>query len=93
MAEKELEKLKQHQRHLEELERDKDTVLETYEQMAPEALDALTAEERHQFYKMLKIRVTAYANGPLEISGMLGKDANVCKAEPTPGCSTSPPSS
>jgi biopolymer transport protein ExbB/TolQ len=83
-AEMELEKFKQHQQHLEELERDKDTVLETYTQMAPEALDALTAEERHQLYKMLRIRVTAYANGPLEISGMLGKDVVVCKTEPTP---------
>jgi site-specific DNA recombinase len=87
-AEKELEKLKQHQRYLEELERDKDAVLEAYAQMAPQALDALTAEERHQLYKMLRVRVTACADGPLEITGMLGKDAGVRKTEPTPGCST-----
>jgi hypothetical protein len=87
-AEKELEKLKHYQQHLEELERDKDAVLEAYAQMAPQALDALTAEERHQLYKMLRVRVTACADGPLEITGMLGKDAGVRKTEPTPGCST-----
>jgi hypothetical protein len=84
-AEKELEKLKQYRQHLEELERDKDAVLEAYAQMAPQALDALTAEERHQLYKMLRVRVTACADGPLEITGMLGKDAGVRKTEPTPG--------
>ncbi len=83
----------EHQRRLEELEQDKDTVLDTYAQMAPEASDALTAEERHRFYKMLRLRVTAYANGPLEISGLLGTEVDVCKTEPTPGCSTSPPRS
>jgi len=87
-AEKELEELKQHQRHFEELERDKDAVLEAYAQMAPQALDGLTAEERHQLYKMLRVRVIACADGPLEITGMLGKDAGVRKTEPTPGCST-----
>jgi hypothetical protein len=92
-AEKELEKLKQHQRHLEELERDKDAVLEAYAQMAPQALDALTGEERHQLYKMLRVRVTACADGPLEITGMLGKDVGVRKTEPTPACSTSRPRS
>ena len=87
-AEKELEELKQHQRHFEELERDKDAVLEAYAQMAPQALDGLTAEERHQLYKMLRVRVIACADGPLEITGMLEKDAGVRKTEPTPGCST-----
>jgi hypothetical protein len=81
--EKELETLKHRQRHLEELERDKDAVLETYAQMAPEALDALTPDERHQFYKMLRLRVTAYPDSSLEVSGVFGEGVNVCKLEPT----------
>jgi site-specific DNA recombinase len=83
-AEKELETLKHRRRHLEELERDKDAVLETYARMAPEALDALTPDERHQFYKMLRLRVTAYPDSSLEVSGAFGEGVDVCKLEPTP---------
>lgn len=83
-AKRELEILKYRQRHLEELERDKDTVLETCARMAPEVLDALTPEERHQFYKMLRLLVTAHPDGSLEVSGAFGEGAGVCKAEPTP---------
>ena len=83
-AEKELETLKHRQRHLEELERDKDAVLETYARMAPEALNALTPEERHQFYKMLRLRVSAYPDSSLEVSGAFGEGVDVCMLEPTP---------
>lgn len=75
--------MKYRQRHLEELERDKDAVLETYARMAPEAIGALTPDERHQFYKMLKLRVTAYPDSSLEVSGVFGEVADVCKLEPT----------
>ena len=33
--------------------------------MVPEALDTLSAEERHQVYKMLRLRVFAYPDGSL----------------------------
>ena len=42
---------------LEELERDRDTLLESYAVMTPKALDALTREERRQVYAMLRSRV------------------------------------
>lgn len=83
-AERELETLKHRQRHLEELERDKDAVLETYARMAPEALNALTPEERHQFYKMLRLRVSAYPDSSLEVSGAFGEGVDVCMLEPIP---------
>ena len=82
-AEKELETLKHRQKHFEELERDKDAVLETYARMAPEALEALTPDERHQFYKMLRLRVIAYPDRSLEVSGVFGEEVDVCKLEPT----------
>jgi site-specific DNA recombinase len=82
-AEKELETLKHRQRYLEQLERDKDAVLETYARMVPEALDALTPDERHRFYKMLRLRVTAYSDSSLEVSGVFGEGVDVCKLEPT----------
>jgi site-specific DNA recombinase len=83
-AERELTTLKHRQRHLEELEQDKDKVLETFARMAPEVLDALTPEERHRFYKMLRLRVTAAPDGSLEISGAFGENVGVCNKEPTP---------
>ena len=37
--------------------------------MVPEALDRLTPEERHRVYKMLRLRVTMYADGLAEVTG------------------------
>lgn len=84
-AEKELQTLKHRQQQLAELERDKEAVLRNYARMAPEVLEALTPEERHQFYKMLRLRVTAYSDGSLKVSGAFGEGASVCNTEPTPG--------
>ena len=39
--------------------------------MAPEALRSLTPEERHQVYKMLRLRVIAHLSGDLELTGDL----------------------
>ena len=84
-AEWEFRALKHRQRHLAELERDKDAVLKNYARMTPEVLDALTPEERHQFYRMLRLRVTSYSDGSLKVSGAFGDGASVCNTEPTPG--------
>ncbi len=84
-AERELQTLKHRQRHRAELERDKDAVLEYYARLTPEVLDGLTSEERHRFYKLLRLRVTAYSGGSLEVSGAFGEGARVCNTEPTPG--------
>jgi site-specific DNA recombinase len=84
-AERELQSLKHRQRHLAELERDKDAVLKNYARMTPEVLDALTPEERHQFYRMLRLRVTAYSDGSLKVGGAFGEGASVCNTETTPG--------
>jgi hypothetical protein len=52
-------------------------VLKTYMRMTPEALDTLTLQERHRFYKMLRLRVTASPDGSLEVSGAFGEDVGV----------------
>lgn len=65
------------------MEQDKNKVLETYAQMAPEVLDALKPEERHRFYKMLRLRVVAFPGGSLEINGAFGENGSVCQTEPT----------
>jgi hypothetical protein len=39
--------------------------------MAPEALHSLTPEERHQVYKMLRLKVIAHLSGNAELAGDL----------------------
>ncbi len=70
-AEREMAALTSRKETLEQLERDKDALLEHYAQTTPAALDALTSEERHQVHKMLRLRVAAYTDGSLEVSGAL----------------------
>ena len=55
-AERELEALQGRRKVVEELERGRDALLESYTRMVPERLDLLTPEERHQVYKMLRLR-------------------------------------
>ncbi len=70
-AERELEALRQRQERIEQLERDKDTLLGSYAKMASEALDALTPENRHQLYKILRLKVSANPDRSLEMAGAL----------------------
>jgi hypothetical protein len=53
---------------LEQLEQDKETVLEAYAAMAPEGLEALTSEERQRLYKILRLEVFVPERGPVEAS-------------------------
>ena len=70
-ADIELQALASRQEVIEQLKRDKDALMESYARMTPEALDNLTSEERHQVYKMLRLKVVVYADGCLDISGAL----------------------
>ena len=76
-AEKELKAVRARQAVLEELERDRDTLLESYAAMMPEALDALSPEERQQVYVMLKLKVSVSADGRMEACGVLRDDLHV----------------
>jgi hypothetical protein len=67
------------------LEQDKEAVLETYAQMAPEALESLTPEERHQFYRMLRLRVVAQPGDRTQVSGAFNSDQGICTLETTSG--------
>jgi hypothetical protein len=70
-AEEELDNLRARRARLEDLERDKETLLEEYAGMVPEELDELTGEERHQVYRMLRLQVIVFPNGDLEVRGVL----------------------
>ncbi len=84
ITERELEVLQGHQERMGALERDKDALLESYAGMAPEALSSLTAEERHQVYKMLRVRVTVHMDGTLEVSGALAGAIGISNLETVP---------
>ncbi|MDQ3965940.1 MAG: hypothetical protein M3246_05745, partial [Actinomycetota bacterium] len=80
-AERALEALQWHKERVEQMERDRDAVLSHYAALAPEALDALSPEERHSLYSMLRLSVVVHTDGPLEVSGLLGEV--VCTSSPT----------
>ena len=85
-AQHELETLRRRQERMEEMERDRDLLLDEYAQMAPEALDTLTPEERRQVYEMLWLRAIVRMGGALEVSGMFGEGNVFCQTEAR--CST-----
>ena len=68
-------------KRLESLERDKETILNTYAGLAPEALASLDPEERHQLYKMLRLKVAVNLDGTLEIGGDLANSLQACNIE------------
>jgi site-specific DNA recombinase len=68
-ARRELAALKEHRERIEHLEQDANALLEHYASMVPEALDGLTPEERHRIYKMMRLKVTMYADGLAEVTG------------------------
>jgi hypothetical protein len=57
-AESELAALRNHQEHVQQMEQDRDALLESHMRIAPEALESLAPKERHQLYKMLRLEVT-----------------------------------
>ncbi len=92
-AERELETLRNHNEYLEGLERDRDALLASRMAVAPDALDALTSEERHQFYKMITLKVVSPPDGPLEVSGAFFPGQKLGTLEPTRPRSCHPSSS
>jgi site-specific DNA recombinase len=71
VAESELAKLRNLRAEVADLEEDKQALLDSYAAIMPEALDALTPEERHKTYRMLRLAVVARPGGELEVSGVL----------------------
>jgi chromosome segregation ATPase len=69
-AERELAALQDHRRRVEDLEQDRDALLEDMAAMVPEALDSLTGEEKNRVYRMLRLEVTPTAEG-YDISGAI----------------------
>ena len=68
-AERELSDLRHCTDRLAQLERDRHSLLEAYAGLAPEAIGALEADERHRVYQMLRMKAHVGADGSLEPSG------------------------
>jgi hypothetical protein len=77
-ARRELEALDRRQERIEELERDRDALLDSLVAVSPDALEALTSEERLNVYQMLGLRVILRQDGGLEASGTLMDTPSVC---------------
>src|SRR5215218_10651755 len=81
-AEHELEALRDQEQYMRTLEADRDVLLDSLEAQAPEALDSLMPEQRHQWYKLLKLRVGVFADGNVEVSWAGSASGNaVCETE------------
>jgi site-specific DNA recombinase len=75
-AERELAALKDHCKRVEDLEEDRDTLLEDMAAMVPEALDSLTGEEKNRIYRMLRLEVTPTSDG-YDVSGAVCTSATL----------------
>jgi hypothetical protein len=89
MAKGKLSALRDRADRIEELERDAEAILEGYAHMTPGALEGLTPEERHRFYKMLGLRVTVGDDRSLEISGTFIADGPLPVGGPSEGSGAS----
>ncbi|MDQ3913254.1 MAG: recombinase family protein [Actinomycetota bacterium] len=69
VAEQALEELQGRAGRISELERDRDTLLASYEALALEELDDLTPEEHHGFYRTLRMIVYVHPEGGVELRG------------------------
>ena len=82
-AERELEALRGRQEQIAELEADRDDLLESYAEIAPDALDSLTAEQRQRFYALLRIEILLAPDGSFEVRGIAfpGGLRSVCEID------------
>jgi site-specific DNA recombinase len=89
-ARRELAALEDRRNRLKDFENDAATLIESYASMVPEALGNLEAEERNHVYKMLRLMVSAYHGGTLEVNGTFGSGLRVSDVETssTPSLST-----
>jgi small-conductance mechanosensitive channel len=84
-AEHELEALQGREEYIEQLQADRDALLDSLEARAPEALDSLTSEQRHQWYNLLQLRANVFVDGSVEVSWTGGVSSEaVCETTTLP---------
>jgi hypothetical protein len=77
MAEAAISALVAQEEREEELERDREALLEHYARAIPEALDRLDGEERNTVYRMLRLEITPQEDGTLDVRGILTDDLRI----------------
>jgi site-specific DNA recombinase len=85
VAHTELDALASRSERVAAIERDAEAVIRDYAGLMPEALGALTPEDRHRVYKMMRLEVLVYPDGGGELSGVLGQGVSVGASGITPG--------
>ena len=70
---------------MDELEQNRDVLLDSLERGTPDVLDSLTSKERHQVYKMLRLNIRVNSDGSLEIREAFGDNLGVCGSETASG--------
>jgi hypothetical protein len=87
LAEVELAGLQAREKRAEELEKDRDVLLQSWAGAVPEAQDELTGQERNKIYRMLRLEVTPTSDG-FAVTGALGSvlhpGTGTTAAVPTP---------
>jgi hypothetical protein len=93
---RDLEAINGRREKIAQLERDKDALLDHYASIAPEALENLTSEERHQTYRILRLRAYVFPDRGLEMRGVFSDgpltDPTDCAPIETPSSWSSEPS-
>lgn len=84
IAERELEALCGRRERIEEMERDRDALLDNYARRAPEALNVLAPEERNQVYRILRLQAAIMMDGMLDVSGTFGEGDVFCPTTTPP---------
>ena len=83
----ELAAVRARDKRAEELERDRDSLLESWVGAVPRALDELTGLDRNKVYRLLRLEVTPTADGfgvTGALGGILGSETDATAAAPTP---------
>ena len=88
LTQAELAAVQARKRRVEELERDRDALLDSWVGAVPETLDKLSGEERNKVYRKLRLEVTPSTDG-FDVTGALGgflhSETDATAAVPTPG--------
>ena len=71
IAREEVERLKARRQMIEAAQHRMEALIDGYAETIPEDLDALTPEERHEIYRMLRLGVRLDNTGAVEIEGVV----------------------
>jgi hypothetical protein len=70
---------------VDQLEQNRDVLLDSLKGGVHEVLDSLTSKEHHQLYKMLWLNMSVNSDGSLEIRGAFDDNTNVYRSETASG--------